>query len=404
MEPFDSAEVQLDLADTGTVAPGTNGHHHPPESDRVAARRADIDAKQERVGKVLEAMGCEATLLLMPAHVTWFTAGMNVRGLIADSERPGVYTNGRQRWLLCSNADSQRLFDEELDRLGFQLKEWSWEGGRADLLMSITAGKKLAADRPFPGTQSVAERLRPLVRVLSDIEREDYRALGARVAHAVEATARTIQPGMTEEEIAGHVGHRLLHRGVEPAAISVTADDRGAKFRRAGFTAAAVRRTCTIQATAQRGGLYATAGRAVCFGELPEDFRKGYERALRLSALFRAASVPGGTMKSARAGAPMVVEGTSHEFDGRLSPPGFGTGRFPAEELRRAGQDEPFAAGQPLVWQPRLGPAAVVDTVVVTPDGPECVTPPTAWPFKRVTIAGVPHDIPDVLVRPAPGA
>jgi hypothetical protein len=223
------------------------------------------------------------------------------------------------------------------------------------------------------------------------------------VAHAVEATARNFPHGATEEEIAGQLGHRLLHRGTEPAAISVTADDRGAKFRRTGFTAAAVRHTCIIQATAQRGGLYATAGRAVCFGELPEEFRKGYERALRLAALFRAASVPGGTMKTAREGVPMVVAGTTHEFDGRLAPPGFGTGRFPAEELRRAGQDEPFVAGQPLVWQPRVGPAAVVDTVIVTPDGPDCVTPPTDWPYKRVTIAGRPHDIPDVLMRPAPG-
>ena len=55
-------------------------------------------------------------MLLMPAHVAWFTADLNVRGLIADSERPAIYTNGRQRWLICSNVDTQRLFDEELDR------------------------------------------------------------------------------------------------------------------------------------------------------------------------------------------------------------------------------------------------------------------------------------------------
>ena len=87
----------------------------------------------------------------MPAHVAWFTGGMNVRGLIADTERPGVYTNGRQRWLLCcSNVDTQRLFDEELDGLGFQLKEWQWATGRAVLLGELVAGKKFATDRPFP--------------------------------------------------------------------------------------------------------------------------------------------------------------------------------------------------------------------------------------------------------------
>jgi hypothetical protein len=58
--------------------------------DPIAARRADIDAKQTALAPILEAMECEAILLLMPAHVAWFTSGMNVRGLIADSERPAI--------------------------------------------------------------------------------------------------------------------------------------------------------------------------------------------------------------------------------------------------------------------------------------------------------------------------
>jgi hypothetical protein len=84
----------------------------------------------------------------------------------------------------------------------------------------------------------------------------------------------------------------------------------------------------------------------------------------------------------------------------RFSQPGYGTGRFPAEELRRGGQDEKFAAGQAIVWQPRVGPAAVVDTILVGDSGGESVTPPTEWPFKRVHIRGHSFDIPDILVLP----
>src|SRR5262245_23611808 len=54
----------------------------------TARRRADIDAKQAVVGRVLEELGCEAAILFMPAHVAWFCGGVNVRGLIADTERP----------------------------------------------------------------------------------------------------------------------------------------------------------------------------------------------------------------------------------------------------------------------------------------------------------------------------
>jgi Xaa-Pro aminopeptidase len=368
-------------------------------SDPIAARRADIDAKQALVADVLAQMGCEAVVLLMPAHVSWF-AGLNVRGLISDSERPGVYTNGRQRWLVSSNIDSQRLFDEEIDQLGFQLKEWSWLAGRSDLLFNMTLGRKVAADRPFPNVPMINDRLRPLLRVLSGYEQAQYRDLGAVVALAVENTARTLLRGESEAEIAGQLGHRLLRRGVEPTAISVTADGRGARFRRAGFTpGAAVTRTCVLQATGVRDGLYATAARTVSFGPPPDDFRRAHDLAARVAGVYASFTVPGARLAPLAEVAAAVVAGSAWEFDTRLSQPGYSAGRFPAEELRRAGVDEPLSAGQAVVWQPRVGPAACADTVLVTATGPEVVTPPTDWPFKRVTARGVTSDVPDVLVR-----
>jgi Xaa-Pro dipeptidase len=368
--------------------------------DSTDARRADIDAKQTALAATQLTMAVEAIVLLMPAHVAWFTAGLNVRGLFADSERPGVYTNGRQRWLLCSNADTQRLFDEELDQLGFQLREWHWEAGRSDMLATITAGKKVAADRPYPNIPMVNDHLRPLLRVLSAFEREQYQQLGKSVAHAVEATARTCSAGQTEEEIAGQLGHRLIHHGLEPAAISVTADDYGAKYRRTGFGPTPATRTAVLQATGQRGGLYATCSRTVSFGPVPDEFRVAHDLAMKQAALFRSLTQPGaGVGATGRIGRQLLAN-TPFEFDWRLAPPGYGAGRFPAEELRRAGAEEPLAAGQAVVWQPRVGPAAVVDTLIVADGEPVAVTPPEEWPLKRFTLRGSPPvDVPDIYVR-----
>jgi Xaa-Pro dipeptidase len=370
-----------------------------PTDDHIAARRADIDAKQNLVADVLAEMNCEAVVLLMPAHVAWFTSGLTAHGLIADSERPGVYTNGRQRWLLCSNVDTQRLFDEEIDQLGFQLKEWTWGAGRSELLFNITAGRNVAADRPFPNVPMANDRLRPLLRVLSAYEQASYRELGTWVAHAVEATARTIRPGETEEEIAGQLGHRLLHRGIEPIALGVVADGRSAKFRRAGFTASPVAQTCAIQATGQRKGLFVTVSRTVSFGPPPDELRVAHDLALKLAAIYRSFATPNSNITIAGEAASFVLTGTPFEFESRMSQPGYGAGRFAAEELRRAGVDESFATGQAIVWQPRIGSAACVDTVLVTPDGPEPITPPTEWPFKRVTVRGVTSDVADLLVK-----
>jgi Xaa-Pro dipeptidase len=368
--------------------------------DPIAARRDDIEAKQSALAPMLEELGCEAILLFMSAHVSWFTAGLNLRGLYAESERPGIYTNGKQRWVLCSNVDTQRLFDEELDQLGFQLKEWTWEGGRADLLLNVTTGRKIAADRPFPNLKLAIDRLRPLLRELSSYEQTAYCEIGKLVAHAVEATARNLGQGQTEIEIAGQLGHRLIRHGIEPASTSVVADGRGSKYRRAGVASAPVTRTCVIQATGQRDGLYATCARAVSFGPPPDDFRTAHDLAIKQGALYRALSIPNNTIGGIGEAARAVLANTPYEFDWRFSQPGYGTGRFAAEELRRGGQDDPLKAGQAIVWQPRVGPAAIVDTVIVTNNEPVLVTPAEDWPVKRLAVRNGPfYDLPDVLIH-----
>ncbi|CAN5433275.1 hypothetical protein BH11PLA2_BH11PLA2_36730 [soil metagenome] len=396
-KPEDSAEVMLD-APLGPVSAVVHTQD-AAEALKLTRRRADIDARQEKLGRILEEMGCEGVVLLVPAHVNWFTGGLNLRGLMAESERPGLYTNGRQRWLLCSSTDTQRLFDEELDGLGFQVKEWQWSTGRATLLAELVAGKKFAVDRPFPNLPQIGERLRLDLRSLTHFEMDEYRKLGKVVAHAIEATARTLVHGQTEEEVAGQLAHRLYHRGVEAMAVSVTADDRGAKYRRSGYSRETVGQLCTIQATGQKNGLYCTASRTVSFGPAPADYRAAYDMACKLTAVFRSMSVPNETIASTAETVKKLLSNTPWEFDLRASQPGFGAGRFAAEEFRRAGVDEKFALGWALTWQPRLGAAALVDTVLVGEAGAIAVTPPEAWPFKKITIKNQTHEVPDIFVR-----
>jgi hypothetical protein len=371
----------------------------PPSRLPVASRRADTDAKQAALARILTELDCEGAILLVPAHLAWFAGGLNVRGLFAESERPGIFTNGRMRWLVCGNADTHRLFDEDLNGLGFMLKEWQWPTGRAQLLADLVAGKKIATDRPFPGMPLLVDRLRSELRMLYPSDHARLIELGQIVAHAVEATARGIKRGDTEQEIAGQLAHRTFHHGAEVYSLSVTADQRGRKLRRSGFTATPIETSCTIQLTAVRNGLHATASRTVCFGTPSNNLRTAYDTACKVSALFRSRCTPGQTLTTIVDATNRLVKGTEFEHEWRLSTPVYGGGWFAAEELRRAGQDELFVEHQSLVGQTRFGPAAVVDTVIVTPRGAEIVTPPEDWPYKRIMIAEQAHVVADILVR-----
>ena len=367
----------------------------------LAPRRADVDAKQAALSRLLTEIGCEAAVLVVPAHVAWFTGGLTTRGLIADTERPGIYTNGRQRWLICSNVDTQRLFDEELDGLGFQMKEWQWLAGRAGLLGDLMAHKKIAVDRPYPNMPMLSDKLRTELRQLSEFDQTRLATLGRILTHALEATARSFRRGETEEELAGQISHRLCHRGAEPVALSVTADGRGGKYRRAGFTSTPVSRSATLQATATLHGLYVTASRTVSLGALDDGIKKEYDAAAKVAAVYWSLSLPQESIASAGEAGRWIVANSPFEFEWRQSQPGYGTGWFPVEELRRLGTDDPFVAGQAVVWQSRIASAAVVDTMIVTPSGPKPITPPdpAGWPFKRITLKDRTYQVPDILVR-----
>src|SRR5262245_53973981 len=135
----------------------------PPEAAGLETgtdRRADIDAKLALIAQLLQEVQCDGLLLLAEQNFAWLTSGATSRGVLDPREQPGVYCNGDARWLVCANADSQRLFDEELDGLGFQLKEWPYHWGREQLLADLCQGRKVACDQPLGECVAAGEQLR----------------------------------------------------------------------------------------------------------------------------------------------------------------------------------------------------------------------------------------------------
>src|SRR5262249_46793796 len=186
------------------------------------------------------------------------SSGAVARGVLNPAELPALYYSGDQRWVLAANVDAQRLFDEELDGLGFQLKEWPWHWGRDQLLADLCHGRSVACDRPFQNCKFVGPRLQQMRRALTVYELACYHALGLIVSHALEATCRTMKPGETEREAAGQLAHRLLHRGAYAVNLEVAADGRSRPYRHCGSTGTPVKRYCVLSTTARKYRLCAT--------------------------------------------------------------------------------------------------------------------------------------------------
>jgi hypothetical protein len=362
-------------------------------------RRLDVDAKQELIARLLHDTGCEGLLVLHPANFRWLTSGATPAGLAGRDEQPALYFNSNQRWLVGSSADSARLFADELDGLGFQLKEWHWSASREQLLADLVFGRKVASDQPFRECKATGAFFAHTRRRLSSYEAQRLTELGQTVAHAVEATARHFDWGDSEEEIAGHVAHRLLRHGAEPVALQVSGDGRGRPFRRRGFRPDRVERWCVLQATGRKFGLHATACRTVFRSQPDEADRAEFEAALRLRVTHLALSKLGDRVYAALDAGVTLLKSSPFEHEWRLAPPVCLTGREPSEGVFLATAQDKWLPGWAAVWQERIGAAAVVDTFVMEDAGWRPVTPPSLWPVRRATSRGRTFELADFLVR-----
>jgi Xaa-Pro aminopeptidase len=366
-----------------------------PTSDR----RSDIEAKQEQIAGLLQEAGCDGLLVLDADNFAWLTSGGTARGDLDSAEMPALYFSPEQRWILCSNTDSQRLFDEEVDGLGFQLKEWPWHWGRHQLLNNVCRERKVASDEPFGDCKQVGDLLRPRRRALTLYEQACYRTLGHTVSHALEASCRTLTIDQTEREIAGQLSHRLLHRGVQPLAISVAADGRSRLYRQGGFTGTPVKRYCVVGVTARKYGLCVTASRAVSFGPPDEAFRLESDAACKVSVAYAATSWPDAVPREIFGAARRVYAISGFEHEWRACSQGHITGRAPVELALTPQTEELLQNSWAVTWRVTIGASCSCDTYLISETGPELLTAPEAWPLSRVRYQGADFFRPYYLER-----
>lgn len=367
----------------------------PAESDR----RADIDGKQARIAELLQETECDGLLILEPENFAWLTSGGNAHSLHVE-EQPALYFTTDQRWALSSNVDSQRLFDEEVNGLGFQVQEWPWQKGKKEFLEYFCANKRLACDRKMEGSKSVAEYLRQHRRALTAYEQVGYRVLGQIAVHALEATGRGTTPDdLSEQEIAGQISHRLWHRGAELLSVSVLADGRSELYRQAAAAPARIHRNCVLTLTARKFGLCVTASRMLSFGPPDEGLAREQDAACKISATYIASTWPDALPRQILATARRVYQLTGYEHEWRLSPQGHVTGRAAIELALTPQTEELFRQGWAVTWRSSVGAAVSCDTFLITDQGPESITPAESWPQKRIRVQGGESLRPFILQR-----
>lgn len=358
----------------------------------------EVTRRHRLIREFLKREDYSALLLQTPANFAWLTAGgQNQRGG-STGQTGALFVTPDARVIVCSNSETAQYFEADVPGLGFQLKERPWFEPKAVMISDLCRGRRVASDTGLHGTNDVSLMLLGMRLPLTDYDTELTREAGRLVTHAVEATARSLSRGRTEAEIAGEIAHRLLKHGVYPERIQILGDGRGRRFRNWTFDQTKVHRYCTISVVGRYQGLHVGVARTISFGEAPTELLSAFEPAALVAATGIYFSQPEWELFEVWNRVRRLYEKSGSAGEWRLADQAdvveyaFGSvPLMPTSEFR-------LTAGTPVFWHPSVGPAVMGDTVLVTKEGTEIITPARDWPTVPISVKGVNIDIPAILV------
>jgi hypothetical protein len=181
--------------------------------------------------------------------------------------------------------------------------------------------------------------------------------------------------------------------------LGVAVDGRSRLYRQFGYTPATLNRYAVLTAVGRKYGLYASASRSACFGELPDDFRQDHNAVCRVGASYLASTWPEAVPREILLAGRRIylISGFEHEW--LQSPQGHLTGRGLVELPLTPKTTDLFQSDWAVTWNASAGAALSCDTFLIGDQGPKIVTPADGWPLKRIRIQGAELVRPDVLQR-----
>ncbi|QDU43586.1 Xaa-Pro dipeptidase [Symmachiella dynata] len=362
-------------------------------------REQDVRNKHDLVKELLKANGWDALLLQKPCNFSWLTSGGDSSGRGMGQPLAALFITPDSRLVIANNCNSPQIFEEEIPQLGFSLKERPWTEPPHVLLDDLCRGRKVASDTGDRETIDASAEIRNLRLQLTSLERARMRIVGRHVTHAVEATARTLELGQTEAEIAGQLSHRLVHRQVTPLQMQVMVDGRGERHRHWSYSGDPLRKSCVLSAVGSRWGVCVAATRTVCFGQPSNSLTEAYQAAAMVEATGIFFSRPETLASKLFGRISRIYEKFGYEREWRLCDQGEIIGYQACELSISSTNHIPLTANMALHLHPTIGPAKLGDTILIAENGYEPLRPMEGWPQLGVSVKGVSIECPDMLVR-----
>jgi len=328
-------------------------------------------------------------------HIVW-TTEEGVADLLIFPDRAICVT---------TRMESDRIGEEELAGLGFEMIAPEWTEGVLPTLRRLCAGKKIGAD-VWPdalGIESAVYKGDALFQLTYVLEKEEIRRyawLCRQAAMAVEETCREVRPGMSEWEIQSRLAAKILPHGIFPQVILVATDERVFRYRHPIPTAKPLRRYAMLVLCAEKWGLVANVTRLVHFGPLPKTLSDRRRKLAEIDLTMNLATRPGVPIRDVLRAGIEAYRRVGHPDDWRYLHQGGPTGYATREFLATPDSEGVVQLHQAFAWNPSLPGIKSEDTIWVDEQANHFLTHTGNWPYIIMERDGQVYQRPDILVIP----
>jgi antitoxin VapB len=373
---------------------------HLYSESSLEPRFAELDEKHQRLAAFLDHSKLSAILLSRHENIAWITAGQ-VEARVALGSETAVtsllVTRDGFRYYLTPNNEAPRLADEEFTDLGYEPVIYPWYQSPATLLRELVGDNALGSDTRIDGARHVS--LSSLRAPLLPTEIERLGILSRDTAEATAAVLESLQPGVTEHEMAARSAAALLERGITPTVLLMGVDDRIRRYKHAVPRSGRLERYGMVNLCARRCGLVVSITRFVHFGPIPEDLAASFSAAARIYSELLHATRPGATSAQLFEVASEAFKSVGAAEEIELHHQGGPGGYTERDWLITPTGEDVVTAPQAFAYNPSLGGAKVEDTILASEHSIEVLTETPTLPVIETVIDGAVYRSAGVLQR-----
>jgi len=362
----------------------------------------EVRMKESRILACLRAHELRYAALARYDNFAWLTRGGYNKALHTAEVGAGILVfSSERKYLIGKSMDVDRISEEELDGLGYEVVRLPWYGRSAvEAAAELIDGSPAISDIVIPGCDLRADLFYDLHFPLTPAEIDTYRDLGKLAEGIVRSVADSLHPGMSEHDAKVLIQRACADWDIENVAWFIGADDRIARYRHCVGGWKRIEKTLLLAPAFQKFGLTAPISRMIYFGAtLPQELQDKFQAACSIEAHTINSCNPGRRFADILRIQKGLYQETGFPEEWKKHFQGGITGYVVNDPSRCLDERATIRDRQTFNWYITITGVKVEETLLVIDGKKEVLTSRGAWPVRSYAVEGTELRLPQILLK-----